>query len=131
MDSKRRSKTESVQSQFAQPLRSRDIHIGPSDYIQWQEDGKVCFIRIEGRGFGGSPVELELRLSVQDSPNSAAVVIDAIRCAKLALERGLAGPLEAVSAWYMKSPPRQMSDSRARQLWEAFISMEGAQATEK
>ena len=117
----RLSKTESVQSQLDERLDARDIHIGPSDYVAWQKDNKVCFIRMEGRGFGDSPMELELRLSVQDSPNSAGVVIDAVRCVKLALERGEAGPLEAPSAYYMKSPPRQIRDSIAREACNAFI----------
>ena len=121
LESKRVSKTESVQSQLDERLEGRDIHIGPSDYVSWQDDNKVCFIRMEGRGFGEVPIELELRLSVQDSPNSAGVVIDAVRCAKVALERGTGGPLEAVSAYYMKSPPRQMRDSVARDMCEAFI----------
>ncbi|MCP4202776.1 MAG: inositol-3-phosphate synthase, partial [bacterium] len=115
------SKTESVQSQLDERLEARNIHIGPSDYVPWQDDNKVCFIRMEGRGFGEAPIELELRLSVQDSPNSAGVVIDAIRCAKLGLERGLCGPLETVSAYYMKSPPKQMRDSVARVRCRAFI----------
>ncbi len=119
--SKKQSKTQSVQSQLDVPLESKNIHIGPSDYVAWQKDNKVCFIRIEGRGFGDLPIELELRLSVQDSPNSAGVVIDAVRCAKLGLSRGLAGPLEAPSAYYMKSPPVQMRDSVAHDLCEAFI----------
>jgi myo-inositol-1-phosphate synthase len=119
--SKKISKTESVQSQLDERLDARDIHIGPSDYVPWQHDNKVCFIRMEGRGFGGAPIELELRLSVQDSPNSAGVVIDAIRCVKLALERGEAGPLVAPSAYYMKSPPRQFRDSVARDACDAFI----------
>ncbi len=122
LKSKKVSKTESVQSQLDERLDTRDIHIGPSDYVPWQGDNKVCFIRMEGRGFGGAPIELELRLSVQDSPNSAGVVIDAIRCAKLGLERGMSGPLEAVSAYYMKSPPKQMRDSVARELCDAFIA---------
>jgi myo-inositol-1-phosphate synthase len=128
LKSKKISKTESVQSQLDRRLDARDIHIGPSDYVSWQGDNKVCFIRMEGAGFGGAPVELELRLSVQDSPNSAGVVIDAVRCAKLALDRGLAGPLEAVSANYMKSPPRQMRDSDARAACDAFIAGEDAPA---
>ncbi len=122
LKSKKLSKTESVQSQLDRRLAARDIHIGPSDYVSWQGDNKVCFIRMEGQGFGGAPVELELRLSVQDSPNSAGVVIDAVRCARLALDRGVAGPLEAVSANYMKSPPRQMRDSDARAACDAFIA---------
>ncbi|MCH7887960.1 MAG: inositol-3-phosphate synthase [Proteobacteria bacterium] len=121
LKSKKISKTEAVQSQLDKRLESRNIHIGPSDYVPWQDDNKVCFLRMEGRGFGDAPVELELRLSVQDSPNSAGVVIDAIRCAKLAMERGLGGPLEAVSAYYMKSPPKQMRDSVAREMTDAFI----------
>ena len=121
LKSKKISKTESVQSQLDERLDARDIHIGPSDYVPWQQDNKVCFIRMEGRGFGDAPIELEMRMSVQDSPNSAGVVIDAIRCVKLALERGQAGPLEAPSAYYMKSPPRQFRDSVAREACNAFI----------
>jgi myo-inositol-1-phosphate synthase len=121
LKSKKISKTESVQSQLDQRLNARDIHIGPSDYVPWQHDNKVCFIRMEGRGFGDAPIELEMRLSVADSPNSAGVVVDAIRCAKLALERGIGGPLEAPSAYYMKSPPRQFRDSVAREACNAFI----------
>ena len=119
--SKKRSKTESVQSQLDERLETRDIHIGPSDYVPWQDDNKVAFIRMEGRGFGDVPLELELRLSVQDSPNSAGVVLDAVRCARLGLERGLAGPLDAASAYLMKSPPRQMRDDDARRALEDFI----------
>ncbi len=121
LKSKKISKTESVQPQLDLRLDARDIHIGPSDYVPWQDDNKVCFIRMEGRGFGDAPIELELRLSVQDSPNSAGVVIDAVRCAKLGLERGLAGPLEAVSAYFMKSPPVQLRDSQAYECVERFI----------
>ncbi len=138
LKSKKVSKTESVQSQLDERLDSRNIHIGPSDYVPWQDDNKIAFIRMEGRGFGDVPLELELRLSVQDSPNSAGVVIDAVRCAKLGLERGIGGPLEAASAYYMKSPPRQMRDSVACDSTEAFIqdrdaggdsSMEAARMT--
>ena len=121
LKSKKISKTESVQSQLDERLDARDIHIGPSDYVPWQRDNKVCFIRIEGRGFGDAPIELEMRLSVEDSSNSAGVVIDAIRCVKLALERGEAGPLEGPSAYYMKSPPRQFRDSVALEACNAFI----------
>jgi myo-inositol-1-phosphate synthase len=121
LQSKKISKTESVQSQLGERLESRDIHIGPSDYVSWQDDNKIAFIRLEGRGFGGVPLELELRLSVQDSPNSAGVVIDAIRCARLGLDRGLAGPLEIPSAVFMKSPPVQMRDDEARASLEKFI----------
>ena len=121
LKSKKISKTESVQSQLDERLEGRNIHIGPSDYVPWQDDNKVAFIRMEGRGFGDVPLELELRLSVQDSPNSAGVVIDAVRCAKLGLERGIGGPLEAVCAYYMKTPPIQMRDSVAHELSDAFI----------
>ncbi len=124
--SKKISKTESVQSQLDTRLDPRNIHIGPSDYVPWQRDNKVCFIRMEGRGFGGAPIELEMRLSVQDSPNSAGVVIDAIRCAALAAARGVGGPLEAPSAYYMKSPPVQMRDSVAREKCDEFIGGCGA-----
>jgi myo-inositol-1-phosphate synthase len=121
LQSKKISKTEAVQSQLDERLDARDIHIGPSDYVAWQRDKKVCFIRIEGCGFGGAPIELEMRLSVEDSSNSAGVVIDAVRCAKLGLDRGEAGPLVAPSAYYMKSPPRQLRDSVARDACNAFI----------
>ena len=119
--SKKISKTESVQSQLDVRLDPANIHIGPSDYVPWQGDNKVAFIRMEGQGFGGAPIELELRLSVQDSPNSAGVVIDAVRCARLGLERGMGGPLEAPCAYYMKTPPKQMRDSVAHEMCEEFI----------
>jgi myo-inositol-1-phosphate synthase len=121
LKSKKISKTEAVQSQLDERLDAGDIHIGPSDYIPWQKDNKICFIRMEGHGFGDAPLEIELRMSVEDSSNSAGVVVDAIRCAKLALERELAGPLEAPSAYYMKSPPRQFRDSVAHDACNAFI----------
>jgi myo-inositol-1-phosphate synthase len=124
LKSKKISKTESVQSQLDERLDAGDIHIGPSDYIPWQHDNKICFIRMEGRGFGDAPLEIELRMSVEDSSNSAGVVVDAIRCAKVALDRCLAGPLEAPSAYYMKSPPRQFRDSVARDACNAFIDGE-------
>ncbi len=120
--SKKISKTEAVQSQLDQRLDSRDIHIGPSDYVPWQDDNKVCFIRMEGQAFGDVPIELELRLSVQDSPNSAGCAIDAIRCAKLGLDRGLAGPLIEISACTMKHPPVQLRDSEARERLERFLA---------
>jgi len=122
LSSKRISKTQSVQSQLDTPLEPENIHIGPSDYVPWQKDNKVCFIRMEWRGFGDVPNHLELRLSVEDSPNSAGVAIDAIRCAKLALDRGLGGPLHAVSSFAMKTPPRQMRDSEARKALEQWIA---------
>ncbi|MEM7822731.1 MAG: inositol-3-phosphate synthase, partial [Candidatus Aenigmatarchaeota archaeon] len=126
LKSKKISKTQSVQSQLPVPLEPENIHIGPSDYVPWQNDNKVCFIRIEGRKFGNVPVELELRLSVEDSPNSAGIVIDAIRCAKIALDRGIGGPLIAASAYFMKSPPKQYPDWLARQMLEDFIGNEKA-----
>lgn len=121
LTSKKTSKTEAVQSQLDARLESDAIHIGPSDYVPWQADNKLAFIRLEGRGFGDAPIEIEMRLSVEDSPNSAGVVIDAVRCAKLALDRGLAGPIEAASAYFMKSPPRQMRDDEARRALDEFI----------
>lgn len=119
--SKIKSKVDAVQSQLHQKLPESEIHAGPSDYVPWLGDNKVAFIRIEGYGFGGAPIEIDLRLSVQDSPNSAAVVVDVIRIAKLALDKGLSGPLEDACAYYMKSPPRQYTDDEARQRVEAFI----------
>ncbi len=124
LQTKKISKTESVQSQLDVRLADDRIHIGPSDYVPFQNDNKVCFIRMEWRGFGEVPMNLELRLSVEDSPNSAGVAIDAIRCAKLALERGQAGPLEAISAFCMKHPPRQLRDIDALRAVEAFITAE-------
>lgn len=118
---KKISKTQAVQSVLNNPLENSEIHIGPSDYVPWQHDRKVCFLRIEGRGFGDCPIEIEARLSVEDSPNSAGVTIDAIRCMRLARDRGLRGPLNSVSAWTMKHPPKPISDERARHLIEAFI----------
>lgn len=128
LKSKKRSKTESVQSQLSERLEAGDIHIGPSDYVPWQKDNKLAFIRLEGRGFGDVPMEVELRLSVQDSPNSAGVVIDAVRCLKLGLDRGLCGPLEAPSAYYMKHPSTQMPDETARELTDQFMSSSQVQA---
>ncbi len=119
--SKKLSKTEAVQAVCASRLASENIHIGPSDYVAWQKDNKVCFIRMEGRLFGDVPMEIELRLSVEDSPNSAGVAIDAIRCAKLALERGLRGALEGPAAYFYKHPPRQFTDEEAWRLTEEFI----------
>ncbi|MDX1610775.1 MAG: inositol-3-phosphate synthase [Candidatus Thermoplasmatota archaeon] len=118
---KKVSKTESVQSQLAKRLSEEDIHIGPSDYVPWQKDNKVAMIRLEGRGWADVPLNVELRLSVEDSPNSAGVAIDAIRCAKLALDRGIGGPLEEISAYTMKHPPVQYEDTVARDLVERFI----------
>jgi myo-inositol-1-phosphate synthase len=119
--SKKKSKTEAVQSVLDKRLKEEDIHIGPSDYVQWQKDNKVCFIRMEGKLFGDVPMNLELRLSVEDSPNSAGVAIDAIRCCKLALDREKGGPLFSPSAYLMKHPPRQFTDDEAYQMLEDFI----------
>ncbi len=120
--SKKESKTEAVQSVAAERLDEENIHVGPSDYVPWQKDNKVCFLRMEGRLFGDVPMNLELRLSVEDSPNSAGVAIDAIRCTKLALERGIGGVLEAPSAYFCKHPPKQYPDDEAFRKVEAFIS---------
>ena len=120
--SKKVSKTEAVQSVAGERLADKDIHIGPSDYVPWQKDNKVCFIRMEGRLFGDVPMNLELRLSVEDSPNSAGVVIDAIRCCKLALDRGQGGVLYSPSAYFMKHPPKQFTDAEAFNLTEEFIT---------
>jgi myo-inositol-1-phosphate synthase len=119
--SKRISKTEAVQSAAGKRLADRDIHIGPSDYVPWQKDNKVCFLRMEGSIFGDIPINLEMRLSVEDSPNSAGIAIDTIRCCKLALERGEGGVLEGPSAFFSKHPPRQYPDHQAYQLTEDFI----------
>ena len=125
--SKKESKTEAVQSVAYRRMDDDNIHIGPSDYVPWQNDNKVCFIRMEGKLFGDVPMNLELRLSVEDSPNSAGVAIDAIRCCKLALERGEGGSLEAPSAYFCKHPPRQYTYDEAYQLVEAFIHGAGAE----
>ncbi len=124
--SKKISKTESVQSQLDERLSDENIHIGPSDYVPWQNDNKVCFLRLEGRGFGNVPMNIEARLSVEDSPNSAGIVVDAVRCAKLGLDRKIGGPLEAASAWMMKHPPKQMRDSAALEALQRFIAGEVA-----
>ena len=120
--SKKISKTQAVQSQLDVPLDAEHIHIGPSDFVAFQKDNKVCFLRIEARGFADVPMNLELRLSVEDSPNSAGVVCDAIRCCRLARDRGLAGPLDAISAWTMKHPSTQFADTQAHARVEQFIA---------
>jgi myo-inositol-1-phosphate synthase len=122
--SKKVSKTRAVTSQMEGPIAPGNVHIGPSDYVEWLEDRKFCYIRVEGSAFGGSPIMCELKLEVWDSPNSAGVVIDAIRCAKLALDRGWSGPQIGPSSYFMKSPPEQYSDEEARHLVEAFIAGE-------
>ena len=127
--SKKQSKTQSVQSQMRKQLDKRDIHIGPSDHVPWLEDRKWAQIRLEGQAFGDVPLNIELKLEVWDSPNSAGIVIDAIRCAKLALDRGVVGPLIGPSAYFMKSPPVQFSDEAAREMVEEFILGNGRSAS--
>ncbi|MFC2034685.1 inositol-3-phosphate synthase [Chloroflexota bacterium] len=122
LESKKISKTGAVTSQLDFELGSENVHVGPSDYVPWLNDRKFCHIRMEGRTFGDVPLNLELKLEVWDSPNSAGVVIDAIRCCKLALEQGLKGTLVAPSAYFMKSPPIQYTDDKARQMTEEFIA---------
>jgi myo-inositol-1-phosphate synthase len=122
LESKKISKTTAVTSQLDYELDPKNIHVGPSDYVPWLLDRKFCHVRMEGRTFGDVPLNLELKLEVWDSPNSAGVVIDAIRCCKLALDRGLKGALEAPSAYFMKSPPVQYTDDQARQMVEEFIA---------
>ncbi len=119
--SKKTSKTEAVQSVTSERLEPDNIHVGPSDYVPWQKDNKLCFIRMEGKLFGDVPMNLELRLSVEDSPNSAGVAIDAIRCAKLALDQGIGGTLEGPSAYFCKHPPKQFTDDEAYRMTEEFI----------
>ena len=129
LESKKISKTTSVTSQLDYQLDPDNIYVGPSDYVRWLDDRKFCYIKMEGRTFGDVPLNLELKLEVWDSPNSAGVVIDAIRCCKLALDRGLKGALVAPSAYFMKSPPIQYTDDEARQMVEEFIAS-GQQASE-
>jgi len=124
LQSKKISKTDAVRSQLSHELAADDIHIGPSDYVPWLQDRKWAHIRLEGKGFGEQPINVELKLEVWDSPNSAGVVIDAIRCCKLALDRGLKGGLFAPSAYLMKSPPEQWTDDVARHRLERFIAGE-------
>lgn len=122
LESKRVSKTQSVTSQLEAPLPPGDIHIGPSDHVPWLADRKWAYLRLEGTGFGGVPINLELKLEVWDSPNSAGVVIDAVRCAKLALDRGIGGALIGPSSYFMKSPPQQFSDAEAREQTLSFVA---------
>ena len=121
LESKKLSKTGAVTSQLAYALPAEAVHIGPSDYVPWLTDRKWAYIRMEGTTFGNVPLNVEVKMEVWDSPNSAGVVIDAVRCAKLALNRGIGGPLEGPSAYLMKTPPKQYTDDQARQLVEAFI----------
>jgi myo-inositol-1-phosphate synthase len=122
LESKKISKTNSVLSQMQHPLAKEDVHIGPSDYVPWLKDRKWAHIRMEGKAFGDVPLTVDLKLEVHDSPNSAGIVIDAVRCCKLGLDRGLSGALEGPASYFMKSPPFQVSDDRAHELTEAFIA---------
>jgi len=122
LESKKISKTDSVISQLNQSIDRDDIHIGPSDYVPWLDDRKWAYIRLEGREFGDVPINIEFKLEVWDSPNSAGIVIDAVRCCKLAMDRGISGALLGPSAYFMKSPPVQYSDDQARQMVEDFIA---------
>ncbi len=128
LESKKISKTSAVTSIIPYPLAEEDIHVGPSDYVPWLKDRKWCHIRMEGTTFGDVPLNLELKLEVWDSPNSAGVVIDAVRCAKLGLDHGLKGALIGPSAYFKKSPPRQFPDEIAREMTEAFIKQPASDA---
>ena len=123
--SKKISKTQAVTSQFDVPIAPDNIHVGPSDYVPWLTDRKWAHIRVEGTAFGGVPLNLELKLEVWDSPNSAGIVIDAVRCAKLALDRGIGGALIGPSSYFMKSPPKQFTDTEALERTRAFMAGEG------
>ena len=125
LESKKISKTNAVTSQLPYDLGEGNVHVGPSDYVPWLTDRKFCYIRMEGRAFGNVPLEMEVRREVWDSPNSAGVIIDAVRCAKLAMDRGLSGPIEAPSSYFMKSPPKQFTDDEARQLVEEYAWPDG------
>ena len=124
LESKKISKTQAVTSQLNHDLGKGNVHIGPSDYVSWLDDRKWAYVRLEGRAFGDVPLNLEYKLEVWDSPNSAGVIIDAVRCAKIALDRGVGGPILSASSYFMKSPPVQYRDDEARQSVEAFIAGE-------
>jgi myo-inositol-1-phosphate synthase len=124
LTSKKISKTQAVTSQFDVPLEADNVHVGPSDHVPWLTDRKLAFIRLEGTTFGGVPLSAEVRLEVWDSPNSAGVVIDAVRCAKLAMDRGVGGALSGPSSYFMKSPPKQCTDEEARRRTRDFIEDE-------
>jgi myo-inositol-1-phosphate synthase len=124
LQSKKISKTQSVTSQIPHEMRKADVHIGPSDHVPWLDDRKWAYVRLEGRAFGDVPLSLEYKLEVWDSPNSAGVIIDAVRAAKIALDRGLAGPINSASSYFMKSPPEQYSESEAYDAVERFIAGE-------
>jgi myo-inositol-1-phosphate synthase len=121
LESKKISKTNAVTSQLGHPMQENDVHVGPSDYVPWLTDRKWCYIRMEGTTFGNVPLNCEVKLEVWDSPNSAGVVIDAVRCAKIALDRGIGGALNGPASYFMKSPPMQLTDEEAREQVEAFI----------
>lgn len=121
LESKKISKTGAVTSMMPYQLPAEDVHVGPSDYVPWLTDRKFCYIRMEGTTFGDVPLNMELKLEVWDSPNSAGVIIDAVRCVKLALDRGLSGPLYAPASYFMKTPPKQYEDNIARNMTEAYI----------
>jgi len=125
LESKKISKTNAVTSQLDYPMSNDDAHVGPSDYVPWLQDRKFCYIRMEGTTFGNVPLNCELKLEVWDSPNSAGVVIDAVRCIKLALDRGIAGALTGPASYFMKTPPRQFTDAEAHDLTEDFIAGQG------
>jgi myo-inositol-1-phosphate synthase len=128
LESKKISKTNAVTSQLDYDMGSENVHIGPSDYVPWLTDRKWAYIRCEGRTFGDVPLSIELKLEVWDSPNSAGVVIDAVRCVKLALDRGISGALGGPSSYFMKSPPVQYSDDEAHDMVEEFITGTGMPA---
>jgi myo-inositol-1-phosphate synthase len=124
LESKKISKTQSVTSQLRDEISPRNVHIGPSDYVAWLDDRKWAFVRLEGRNFGDVPLSLEYKLEVWDSPNSAGIIIDAIRAAKIAKDRGIGGPILSASSYFMKSPPVQYTDEQAKAAVEAFIAGE-------
>jgi myo-inositol-1-phosphate synthase len=126
LESKKISKTNAVTSMLPYSLGDGNVHVGPSDHIPWLTDRKWCYIRMEGTTFGDVPLNLETKLEVWDSPNSAGVMIDAVRCAKIGLDRGIAGPLYAPSSYFMKSPPKQFKDEVAREMTEAYIKGEAS-----
>jgi myo-inositol-1-phosphate synthase len=122
LESKKISKTQAVTSQLQHDIGKGNVHIGPSDYVSWLDDRKWAYVRLEGRAFGDVPLNLEYKLEVWDSPNSAGVVIDAVRCAKVAMDRGIGGPLLGPSSYFMKSPPVQYRDDECRRLTEEFVA---------
>jgi len=121
LESKKISKTQAVTSQVEHDMGKDNVHIGPSDYVAWLDDRKWAYVRLEGKAFGDVPLTLEYKLEVWDSPNSAGVIIDAVRCAKVALVKNLGGPIDSVSSYLMKSPPKQFRDSEAREQVQLFL----------